>query len=242
MKIRAFVLLATTSRLAACNGSPMSVSYDLGSSSLDLAGQRGLDLSTSGDSRGRSLLMAAAPIRILAGPVSSCVETSKVIYAVDMFAHLYKFDPVSFAFTMVGPLDCNGNEGSLAAFALDRNGDGWLSFTDGNLYKVNVSTAACSTTAYDPKANTLQKGWDLFGMGTAWDDAGRTSDTLYVSSSAGQLGKIDRTNFTLSLIGTYGSTWDGTANLTGTGDGRLFGFDVDFSPAQFAEIDKSTES
>jgi hypothetical protein len=65
-------------------------------------------------------------------------------------------------------------------------------------------------------------------------------DTLYVSDHDGKgLAKVDLNSYTLSTIGPYSGILKGvTSELTGTGDGKLYGFFVT-SPATVAEIDKT---
>jgi hypothetical protein len=97
-------------------------------------------------------------------------------------------------------------------------------------------------------------------MGFSTDSSSSTSETLYVAATgngislppipgfdAGSLfggsqglGKLDLTAQTLSSIGPFtGGLAGQNAELTGTGDGRLFGFFVT-TPIQLAQIDKSS--
>ena len=75
-------------------------------------------------------------------------------------------------------------------------------------------------------------------MGFASDDAMGTSETLYVAAFTGSgLGKIDFPSMKLSTVGPFENADAG--ELTGTGDGRLFGFFIS-TPVTVSEIDKKT--
>lgn len=90
-------------------------------------------------------------------------------------------------------------------------------------------------------------------MGFVADTNGSTTETLYVIDGTGSgglfggesagLGKIDTTTLTLSGVGQFNGGLDGrSAEVTGRGDGKLFGFFVDtagLSAPSVAEIDKS---
>jgi hypothetical protein len=71
-------------------------------------------------------------------------------------------------------------------------------------------------------------------------DHGGLGETLYLASTAspGRLGTLDTTTFAVHEVGAF--TADiGEAELTGTGDGRLFAFGAQPDPVggHFAEID-----
>jgi hypothetical protein len=83
-------------------------------------------------------------------------------------------------------------------------------------------------------------------MGYSSNNAGSSAETLYVAgvgSTAGTstgLGLVDFGKGTVGPIGSFtGSLAGQNAELTGTGDGRLFGFFTS-SPVRVAQIDKST--
>ena len=132
--------------------------------------------------------------------------------------------------------------------------------TGGSIYKVDIATGNCTPTNI-----TLSGDWYQLGMGYSTASATDTTDTLYVaatnstnsscagggggfgggggggkkSQSAG-LATIDTAAQTLTPIGPFTAPLAGqSAELTGTGDGRLFGFFV-LDPIQLAQIDKAT--
>ena len=101
--------------------------------------------------------------------------------------------------------------------------------------RVSTADASCSSTAFQPNQVF---GYDLFGMGFVSDTAGGSSETLFVGSYDGVgLGKVLFPSLTLQEVGAYDLV-SGPAEITGTGDARLFGFFLT-SPVTVAELDKS---
>jgi hypothetical protein len=169
------------------------------------------------------------------------------VYLITRDNILARFYPPSGTIEEIGLIDCPGTQGNDAPFsmAVDRSGIAWVLFQSGDLFRVSTATAACTTTEYV----SGQQGFQNFGMGYSAnvDDAG--GETLYVANDVsnsmmhGQLGSIDISTFTLSFIGTFDGMI-GNAELTGTIDGRLYGFGVENTDAgtsfiHLAEIDKT---
>jgi hypothetical protein len=178
------------------------------------------------------------------GTSPGCSEASQYVYVVDDVATLYRFDPPSLTFTSIGILNCP------AAFletpfsmAVDRNANAWVVYTDGTLYQVDTTTANCTATSFAPG----QSGFVTFGMGFSTAGVGSTQDGLYVSDSAyggstatKGLATIDTGSLALLPIGLYDQL-SARAELTGTGDGRLYGA-FEGTPYIVAEIDKTNAS
>jgi hypothetical protein len=146
------------------------------------------------------------------------------IYLVTEQNELFSFFPPDLSFKFIGNLVCPVL-GSATPFsmAVDRRGVAYVLYSDGTLYRVSTATAACTATTFTPNQN----GFDTFGMGFA-SDFGGPAERLYVSDNDfdGQLlglGFIDTTTFSLSSIGSFGTTIR-RSELTGTGDGRLFAY------------------
>ncbi len=124
----------------------------------------------------------------------------------------------------------------------------------GSIFKVTIATGACAATNI-----TLTSGWYQLGMGFSTVSATDTTDTLYVAATGSAsaaaciglggggggntsngLGSLDTDAGTLTPIGAFTGDLAGqSAELTGTGDGRLFGFFVD-SPVKVAQIAKAS--
>ena len=86
-----------------------------------------------------------------------------------------------------------------------------------------------------------QHGFNYFGMGFS-TNAGGPAETLFLANQDAVLGSLNTTSFNLTSIATLTPAVT-LAELTGTGDGRLFAF---YSPAANAgdsfvgEVDKTT--
>jgi hypothetical protein len=182
-------------------------------------------------------------------PLAICADASDtLIYAVTEQNTLVKFNPSSAAFTPIGPLSCPDPFGrSPFSMAVDRQGNAYVLYfspaqggaaTPGDIFKVDLNNAHCQASSYAPG----QSGFLGFGMGFAADDVG-TGETLYVASSdttPGRLGAMSEKTLALSVVGTFPPTVLG-AELTGTGDGRLFAFfnsSSNLGTSSIGEIDK----
>jgi hypothetical protein len=164
-----------------------------------------------------------------------CSDAAKLVYVVSKEGSLYSFDPPSLTFKSIGHPTCP-TAGSPNSMAVDRTGTAWISYTDGTVWRVSTKDASCVTSPYA----TDQLGFHTFGMGYASNDADPLTDTLYIDDHDGRgLAKVDGSG-KASLIAPFGTPLAGkNCELTGTGDGRLFGFFTTL-PAQVAEIDKAT--
>src|SRR5262249_54744114 len=114
------------------------------------------------------------------------------------------------------------------------------------LFRVSTATGACIGTSYAPR----QSNFGLFGMGFATNSIGPT-ETLFVAgdlnqnqkpAGAGGLARITPGTFNLTPVGDFQPAID-SAELTGTGDGRLYGFyrkGADSPPSYIGEINTTT--
>jgi hypothetical protein len=179
-------------------------------------------------------------------PVPTACEEAGItfVYVITEENDLFSFYPPTKAFTKIGTIQCNDPDNATPfSMAVDRAGTAYVVFNQGHLYKVSTLTAKCSPTSFVKQ----QGGFNLtFGMGFS----ANTSDpgeTLFVAgdtpaaSTPEPLATIDPTTFQLQQVGNF-SHGIGNAELTGTGDGRLFAFGVEpgTSPVvlHLAEIEK----
>jgi hypothetical protein len=173
------------------------------------------------------------------GTSSNCAAEARFVYVIDGNGELYKFDPPSLQFTTIGTVDCGTVVATPFSMAVDRNANAWVVFTDGHLYKVNTSNAACTPTSFVPG----QQGFTTFGMGFSANGPNSNQDTLFVTNSdfsgpSSGLGTIDTQSLSLTRIGAYDQL-SSRAEMTGTGDGRLYGA-FEGTPYIVAEINKTT--
>jgi hypothetical protein len=172
---------------------------------------------------------------------TNCPDADMIlIYVLASNADLYSFLPPS-TFTRIGKLACPAGSAQPFSMAVSRSGIAYSVFTDGNLFRIDTHTGACTATSYTPN----QQDFTTFGMGFV-ADPNTGVDTLYVAQGVGpsstrKLATIDTTTFDLNVVGTF-SAFLPRSEVTGTADGRLFAYWID-SPgpgSHIAEVDPST--
>ena len=149
-----------------------------------------------------------------------------LIYVVTQENELFSFFPTDGSFKFISKIACPAGAGATPfSMAVDRRGVAQVLFTDQRLYRVSTATGACIGTSFQPG----QQGFRNFGMGYATNDVGPT-ESLFVAGTADSpgtsspgLGRIATTNFVLTRVGPFIPDI-ARAELTGTGDGRLFAF------------------
>ncbi|MDF2694987.1 MAG: hypothetical protein K0S65_3370 [Labilithrix sp.] len=168
-----------------------------------------------------------------------CADENKDIFVITEENVLYAFNPPKLAFRPIGPLQCPTGGARPTSMAVDRHGIAWVRHSDGTVWKVDTRTLACEGTEFAARAET--DPFYKFGMGFSTSSKGGSNEQLFLSDSAGAgLAKLDTDSLKLSFVGPYTGDLAGkTSELTGTGDGKLYGFFVT-APAQIAEISKGT--
>jgi hypothetical protein len=178
---------------------------------------------------------------------AGCSEEAKQVYVVSEQYDLYKFEPDKLLFTKIGRLACPASGATPNSMAVDRSGTAWVNYSDGRLFKVSTKDAKCTATTFKPG----QSGMIKFGMAFASNAAGSQEETLFVSgiqdstlNDGGKgLAKIDLSSLTLTPVSDYdGGLAKKGAELTGTGDGRLYGFFTTIPDATLARIEKGSAS
>lgn len=185
------------------------------------------------------------------GGLPGCSEAATYVYVLSTSNEIYKFDPPNKQFTKIGKLGC-ATSMQPNSMAVDRNAVAYVNYVeadpftgsdvDGAIFQVSTTDASCKGTNVN-----LTNGWYRLGMGYSAPAGDLSLENLFVTGTAGQiggngngLGKIDFSANSVVPIGDFTGTLKGeNAELTGTGDGRLFGF-FTTTPVQVAEIDPST--
>jgi hypothetical protein len=180
-----------------------------------------------------------------------CSDAAKLVYVLSSENDLYSFDPPSKTFTKIGQLGCN-TQMTPNSMAVDRNATAWVNYvesdpitgkdTNGKIFKVSTADASCQPTSIG-----LIQNWYRIGMGFSTNSATGTDETLFVAATGGAgmsngqgLGSIDLVQQRLVTIGGFSGSLAGqSAELTGTGDARLFGF-FTTTPVQVAQINKTS--
>jgi hypothetical protein len=224
-----------------------------GGISIDVDGGVEIDVDGSIIVDGGVIVPDDAPSTIDARPVppdvfrADCPDSDALlVYVISSDYRLQSFNPDNGQFRTIGNIACPAPPGETPfSMAVDRKGTAYILFTDENIYRVSTATGACIGTSYVPR----QSNFARFGMGFATNDIFGPSEKLYVAgdpdnvgtgqpAGAGGLASIDPTTFALTFIG-YDQRLQ-SAELTGTGDGRLFAFyrdDDDDSTSNIGEVD-----
>jgi len=175
-----------------------------------------------------------------AGSGGDCSDAAKLVYVISDQDTLYSFSPSALTFNTIGKLTCADDGSNVNSMAVDRSGTAWVNYTNGKIYKVSTKDASCSDTPFKPR----QEGFtNELGMGFSSNSKGSKDETLFVSDNAGLgLGSVDLGTFKLTALGAYTDANAGSnAELTGTGDARLYGF-FTTKPAGLAQITKADGS
>jgi hypothetical protein len=236
--------------LGACGNSSASSTFGNGS-----GGSSG---GTGGSGSGTILLPDDAGLLEDGASASNCASgVGSFIYVISDANNLYTFDPTQFpattAFTLVGPVTCDSS--GVNSMAIDRSGTAWVNFNSGAIFKMTTSApVTCTATSF---ASGQADFTGVLGMGFAANSKGSNDETLFVSDNAGPggtctdqtpssgcsglgLGTIDVTTMKLTALGAYTSSAAGyNAELTGTGDGLLYGF-FTTTPSSYGPIDPTT--
>lgn len=180
------------------------------------------------------------------GPHDDCSELATAVYVLSTSNEIYRFWPDRKEFTRLFVLDCP-TDMRPNSMAIDRHATAWVNYVlsdgrgdvAGKLFKVDTKDGRCEPTSIE-----LDEGWYRLGMGFSGDASNPASERLFVagvgSGASRGLGRIDPEGTTVTPVGAFSGPLRGLqAELTGTGDGRLFGF-FNKTPVELAEIDKAT--
>src|SRR5262249_27386085 len=175
-----------------------------------------------------------------APPPDSCSEAAKLVYVISEQNDFYSFAPDLLRFKKIGKMSCPTAAPTLrpVSMSVDRSATAWVNYEDGKLYKVSTTDASCTATTFASN----QLGFLKFGMAFATKDANSTAETLFISGAASQanqgkgFGTIDLNTMKMTMIAQPPANLNVSADLTGTGDGRLYGFFAT-NPMTLAQID-----
>ncbi len=177
-----------------------------------------------------------------------CSEESRLIYVVDSDSDLLSFDPRTNAFSRVGVLDCPSGQnwpewgpgmGRPFSMSVDRGGRAWVLYTSGEIFWVDIRTAACERSDFMPGDGNFQ----LFGMGFVTDEPGGSEETLHIAGGPVNFGvttlaTINPSSRRVEPIGLV-LRGDFGPELTGNGNAELWGY-FSGAPAAVAHLDKSS--
>lgn len=170
-----------------------------------------------------------------------CSDDAKLVYVLSLEGDLYSFAPAEKKFTKIGPLDCTSDDGTRLtpiSMAVDRHAVAWVNMRPGGfipgqdaLYEVDTKTAKCT-----PSGVVGSMG----GMGFSTNEGSTEDETLFVLGGDGFGSSLMKVDFAKSKLETISDVEsEELGELTGTGDGRLYGFLLG-EPLGLAAVDKST--
>ncbi|MCC6648898.1 MAG: hypothetical protein IT374_25450 [Polyangiaceae bacterium] len=175
-----------------------------------------------------------------------CTDTStKWIYVVTVDEELFYLDPSTGNYQLVAKIGCPVTFGATPfSMAVNRKGTAFVLYSNGALFRVSTKTGKCEPTPFA----SGQLGFGTFGMGFATIAEG-PAEELYIAATnqsgnnISALGIIDTTTYKVKKVGDFVPPQTG-AELTGTGDGRLFGFLANANGAgtKILQLDKTKAS
>jgi hypothetical protein len=168
-----------------------------------------------------------------------CADGTELIYTIDQHNYrLSRFDPSTKTFFDLGSLSCPASFGGTPfSMSVSRDGFAYVLYNNGELFKVPLGNiTSCTKTSW-----AAQSGLRVFGMGFSTDEAGGSSETLYVGGGMTQmqssytLAKLNLATMTATSIGMQTQL----PEMTGTGNAELWGFMPDATNARVVKFDKT---
>jgi hypothetical protein len=186
------------------------------------------------------------------GPAIACAERAQAMYLITEPKALYRFEPREQTLTKVGDLNCplpSWRTASVSSIAVDQAATVWLlalaSDATGTLLKVDTADASCAVTSYVGSPDDLS----AYTLTFASDGAQSANERLYAGLldfepfeggfiARTAIGTIDPLTLAIAKGPQLKPPFFGPPQLAGTGDGRLFAYDI-VTPS-IAEIDKAS--
>jgi hypothetical protein len=165
-----------------------------------------------------------AGLDMVAPPPAPCPAPSKWIFTVDENGTLSRFLPDTLAFQDLGPIHCPTMlDGQPNSMAIARDGNGWVVYSTGELFRLDTTTLQCTATSYVPG----QLGFTNYSMSFAEDTPGGVLETLFVADipqagTVAELGRVNLSSFALQFAANIGGT--DKPELTGDDHANLWGF------------------
>ena len=162
------------------------------------------------------------------------------IFVLSITAQLWKYFPETNSFDQLGPIGCDLPPQTFS-MAVDRTGFAWVQYQGGELRKVSVTNVANCTNPNYPLGQTAVPNFGMAFVSNSESDAcdriyGNTASGLPEGNNIADFFSIDPLTLKVAQVGKSNY---GTAEVTGTGDGRAFFF-AGQNPAKLVEIDKAT--
>jgi hypothetical protein len=163
-----------------------------------------------------------------------------LVYVVDQDYNFLSFDPrllgtATDPFTPIGALNCPAgaplagwtSPATPFSMSVDRDGTAKVLYTSGEIFDVDITSAACSASTFQPHQQS--GAWELFGMGYSTDTAGGDTEKLYIAGGPimpvpqPNSGYIDPGTQVITNTGAI-SVGENSPELSGTGDAKVFAY------------------
>jgi hypothetical protein len=135
-------------------------------------------------------------------------------------SHLYRFDPPSAAFALIGTIACPESS-TPETMAVDYQGTAFVTYQDGAMFEVSPDATTCTPTTFSDGQNNGRFGSCFAALPGGQGEALFLLDAT--GSPTGELVSVDTKTFAVEKVGPLSASIGG-GELTGTGDGRLFAF------------------
>jgi hypothetical protein len=155
-----------------------------------------------------------------------CNEATQLIYVVSTAGNLYGFSPPTASFHLLGHLECPAMGWDPLSMAIDRQGRAWVHYWDGGIYRAELRTGQCEATGFSGG-----DAFHYFGMAFSADPSIPEGERLFIRQAGfydlgtdpgvRSLGRVDTATLALTVLGEGEGA---NADLSGTGDGRVYGF------------------
>ena len=182
----------------------------------------------------------------------ACSEATQFVYVLSAEGEIHRFSPEVLSFERIGRPSCLPDGVGMFSMAVDRYARAFVLALDEHVYRVDLATGACEPTPVD--RSDVGLGFRHFGMAYVADPASLEGESLFVRESwvtsdvfglgaekdpgSRRLATLDPRTARFDLRGT-GEGVD--ADLTGTGDGRLYGFFLQGEgAAEVGQLDTTT--
>jgi hypothetical protein len=187
-------------------------------------------------------------------PLPGCEgDIGQYIYLLDVDAGLHRIAPATLELETLGPLACPGVNNAMA-LTVARDGILWAMMVDDEgfrtIHTIDSTTLDCEDSGFiDP----IDEQIFVNTLAFVADAPDGETESLYVGANVGgsfdfevplSLGRVDLTTMELDIVGTAELVPTGyyqIADLTGTGDSRMWGFFAG-DTAAIAELDEQSSS
>jgi hypothetical protein len=165
----------------------------------------------------------------------ACSVATQYVYVLSAEGEIHRFSPSELAFERVGRPSCLPDGVAMFSMAVDRHARAFVLAQDQRVYRVDLESGACARTVVDRAESAL--AFRHFGMAYVADPSAPEGESLFVREAwvggdvldpvappdpgYRRLATLDPDSGRFALRGS-GEGVD--ADLTGTGDGRLFAF------------------